>query len=65
MTGNTEPRVIVGADGAELLLGSVSLSVAAYTKCPVLVVRPGVSIPASGDGDERTVVLGVAGSAAP
>jgi nucleotide-binding universal stress UspA family protein len=66
VAGSGATLMVLGSRGrgtvAELLLGSVSLSVAAYTTCPLLVVRPGVPTPASGDGGERTVVLGLAGS---
>ncbi|WP_331767927.1 universal stress protein [Embleya sp. NBC_00896] len=56
--------VVVGSRGhgrmAGLLLGSVSLSVAAYTPCPLLVVRgePGPSRVVDGDA-EGLIVVGV------
>ncbi|MYS79172.1 universal stress protein [Streptomyces sp. SID5474] len=58
--------VVIGSRGhgrmAGLLLGSVSLSVAAYTPCPLLVVRDGRDVSARSDGSgEGLVVVGVEG----
>ncbi|MEW2626191.1 universal stress protein [Streptomyces sp. NPDC048106] len=60
---DTARVVVIGHRGrnavAELLLGSVSLSVAARAHCPVIVLRGG-----SGDPAPGPVVLGVAGKSA-
>ncbi|MFE5330363.1 universal stress protein [Embleya sp. NPDC056575] len=58
--------VVLGSRGhgrmAGLLLGSVSLSVAAYTPCPLLVVRDRHEVPSRPDGSgEGLAVVGVAG----
>ncbi|MFI6586139.1 universal stress protein [Embleya sp. NPDC050493] len=59
--------VVVGSRGhgrmAGLLLGSVSLSVAAYTPCPLLVVRDRQEAASRApDSGEGSVVVGVEGS---
>jgi nucleotide-binding universal stress UspA family protein len=58
--------VVIGSRGhgrmAGLLLGSVSLAVAAYTPCPLLVVRGERALSAAVNGaDEGLVVVGVEG----